>query len=87
MGKRPNKTKSLTKEEEEMLWESGQLGDKTPRSLVNTKWWLLTQHLGLRGRQEYHDMTVEDFTIEKDDSGIEFIMFAEGLTKTRQGGL
>ena len=32
-------------------------------------------------------MTVEDFTIEKDDSGIEFIMFAERLTKTRQGGL
>ena len=33
MGKRPNKAKSLTKEKEEILWENGQLGNQTPRSL------------------------------------------------------
>ena len=44
MGKRPNKARSLTKEEEEILWENGQLGDKTPRSLINTVWRLLTMH-------------------------------------------
>ena len=38
MGRRPNKAKSLTKEEEEILWESGQLGNQTPRSLINTMW-------------------------------------------------
>ena len=32
-------------------------------------------------------MTVEDFSIEKDDDGVEFITFSEGPTKTRQGGL
>ena len=32
-------------------------------------------------------MVVEDFCIEKDDDGVEFITFSEGLTKTRQGGL
>ena len=36
MGKRPNKAKSLTKEEEEILWQNGQLGNQTPRSLINT---------------------------------------------------
>ena len=87
MGRRPNKAKSLTKEEEEILWESGQLGNQTPRSLINTMWWLLTMHFGLRGRQEHHDMMVEDFSIEKDDDGVEFITFSEGPTKTRQGGL
>ena len=30
MGKQPNKAQSLTKEEEEMLWDNGQLGDKIP---------------------------------------------------------
>ena len=67
MGKRPNKAKSLKKEEEEIPWENDQLGNPTPRSLINTMWWLLTMHFGLRGRQEHHDMMVEDFSIEKDD--------------------
>ena len=32
-------------------------------------------------------MMVEDFSIEKDYDGVEFITFSEGPTKTRQGGL
>ena len=32
-------------------------------------------------------MKVEDFCLQKDDDGNEFLTFAEGLTKTRQGGL
>lgn len=44
-------------------------------------------HFGLRGRQEHHDMMVEDISIERDDDGVEFITFSEGPTKTRQGGL
>ena len=44
-------------------------------------------HFGLRGRQEHHDMMVDDFSIGKDDDGVEFITFSEGPTKTRQGGL
>jgi len=41
-GKLPNKSRSLTREEEEALWESGQLGNSSPRSLLNTMWWLLS---------------------------------------------
>ncbi|CAH3018925.1 unnamed protein product [Porites evermanni] len=37
-------------------------------------WFLLTQHFGLRGCQEHHDMYVEDFAFRKPP-------------KTRQGGL
>jgi len=86
-GKLPNKSRSLTREEEEVLWECGQLGNSSPRSLLYTMWWLLSQHLGLRGCQEHYTMNVEDFTLNKDDNGNEFITFAEGPTKTRQGGL
>jgi len=50
-------------------------------------WWLLTQHFGLRGRQELHDMKVDDFQLCKDDKYVEFLQFTEGQTKTRQGGL
>ena len=44
-------------------------------------------HFGLRGRQEHHDMNVEDLTIQKGDKRIELLTFAEEPTKTRQGGL
>ena len=82
-GKRPNRSKTLTK----VLWQNGQLGSGTPRALVNTMWWLMTKHFGLRGRQEHYQMKVEDFTLQHDDDGTEFLTFEEGLTKTRQGGL
>ena len=86
-GKRPNKARNLTKEEEELLWKENKLGSTTPEALVNTMWWLLTQHFGLRGRQEHHDMKVDDFQLCKDDNGMKFVQFTEGQTKTRQGGL
>ncbi|XP_015763345.1 PREDICTED: uncharacterized protein KIAA1958-like [Acropora digitifera] len=86
-GKRPNRSRSLTKEEEEVLWQNGQLGGGTSRALLNTMWWLLTQHFGLQVRQEHHQMKVEDFTLQREDDGNEFLTFAEGQTKTRQEGL
>ena len=48
---------------------------------------MLTQHFGLRGRQEHRNTKVEDFCLQRDDDGIEYLTFAEGSTKTRQGGL
>ena len=55
-----------------------------PEALLSTKWWILTQHYGLRGRSEHHDMKVDDFQLCKDDNGVEFVQFTEGQTKNRQ---
>lgn len=87
MGKRPNKARSLTREEEEVLWEAEKFGTKTPDALICTLWWVLTQFFGLRGRQEHHGMKMEDFQLCTNDDGVEFVQFTEGPTKTRQGGL
>ena len=87
MGKKPNKSHSLTLEEENVLWECGQLGTGTGRSLTNSMWYLLTQHFGLRGRQEHHSMQVEDFVFKTDDEGHRFVTYKESMTKTRGGGL
>ena len=81
------RSRSLNKEEEEVLWGNGQLGGGTPRALLNTMWWLLTQRFGLRGRQKHNQMKVEDFTLQRDNDGNEFLTFAEVPTKTKQGGL
>ena len=86
-GKKPNKACSLTVEEEEVLWECGQLGSHSPSSIINTLWWKLTQHFGLRGRQEHHGMKLEDFMLKLADGGKEYLTFSEGITKTRQSGL
>ena len=58
-GKRPNKARQLSEEEEEILWKSEKLGGKTPESLIHTMWWLLTQQFGLWGRQEHHGMRLK----------------------------
>ncbi|XP_066910901.1 uncharacterized protein KIAA1958-like [Clytia hemisphaerica] len=87
MGKRPNKAISLTRAEEETLWECGQFGIENAFSLINTIWWQFTMHFGLRGRQEHHIMKVEDFTWKVDEEGNEFLTFAESFSKTRQNGL
>ena len=86
-GKRPNAANALTAEEEKMLWSEQSLGDCSPRVLSQTMWWILTQHFGLRGRQEHHSMEVEDFSFCVDDSSTEYVTFKENPTKTRQGGL
>ena len=72
MGKRPNKARSLTEEEEEVLWEREKFGSKTPGALISSTWWLLTQFFG--------------FQLCKNDEGMEFMQFTQGPTKTRQGG-
>ena len=87
MGKHPNKARSLTEEEEEVLWEAEKFGSKPPEALISSMWWLLTQFFGLCGRQEHHAMKMEDFQLCKNDERMEFVQCTEDPTKTRQGGL
>ena len=49
--------------------------------------YFFTQHFGLRGCREHHDMFVEDFSFSKHDNGVEYVTYEENPTKTRQGGL
>ena len=50
MGRKPNRSRSLSLEDEVVLWNSKQLDSHTSKSLINTVWFLLTQHFGMRGR-------------------------------------
>ena len=58
-------------QDEEQLWKNRVLGEQNPKSLLYTLWCLLTLHFGLRGRQEHHEMFVEDFSLNRDDQGTE----------------
>ena len=86
-GKRPNKSHPLEHSHETALWEKGQLGDFNGRALTNVNFKNLTEHLGLRGRQEHYNSFVEDFVIHQHEDGSQSVEFNEGPTKTRSGGL
>ena len=81
------KTNSLTRQEEDILWDCGQLDVKTPESVIATFLWQLTQHFGLRGRQEHHSMRAENFSFQKDKIRASYIVYTDGIAKTRKSGL
>ena len=83
-GKRPNKARQLSVEEEEILWKSEKLGGKTSESLIQTLWWLLTQQFGLCGRQEHHGMRLEDIRTMKGDDGLDLLSLLKGQQKPAQ---
>ena len=87
-GKRKHASHALSEADEEFLWQSGELGKHSAQALLNVNFKNVTEHFGLRGRQEHYSMIVEDFSIiTSPDSAVKYVTFKEGPTKTRQGGL
>ena len=86
-GKVHNRARSLSRAEENILWESGQLGCNSSRSLIQTVWWSNCLHFGMRGREEHHSLKIEQVRLETDENGRRYISYMEGLSKTRNKGL
>ena len=86
-GRRPNASDPLTKEEEDLLWERGQLGDHNPEVLVRTSWYTSTMHFGWRSRDEQRKVCLGDFQLKSDlVDGKEYLeLCVERGTKTRTG--
>ena len=78
-GKRTHRAQSLNAEEEEILWECGQLGTFTSESLANTVFWLLIQHFGLRGRQQHHDMKWRTFVSRRITTVLNLLLLVKVL--------
>ena len=78
----------ITEKEEELLWERGALGCSDAKTLNRTVFYTLSQHFGTRGRQEHHDIRIEELKVVKSPNGeTDYVQWTEGLTKTRKGGL
>ena len=45
-GNKENRAEPITEDEEDLLWKSKQLGGDTPKSLLQTLWFLTTKHMG-----------------------------------------
>ena len=59
-GKRRNKADGVTREEEEILWAKGVLGNSNPTSLNYTIFYTISQQFGTRGQQEHHQIRIEE---------------------------
>ena len=88
-GKRMQKMKAgVITEEEELLWERGALGCDDAKTLNRIVFYTLSQYFGARGRQEHHDIRIEEFKVVKSPNGeTYYVQWTEGLMKTRKGGL
>ena len=69
----------------QLMWQSGELGSETGRTLQNTLFFYLTIGFGLRGCHESRQLQWGDVTLQRDSDGKEFLQFRERLTKTRKG--
>ena len=78
----------IIEKEEELLWERDALGCNDAKTLNRTVFYTLSQHFGTRGRQEHHDIRIEELKVVKSpNSETDYVQWTEGLTKTRKGGL
>ena len=89
-GNKPLRSDALSEEDEQKLWETGQLGLHNPESLLNTVWFHTTKMLGHRALQEARQMTPGDFNFVTEMKGGEetcaHIKWNERETKTRTAG-
>ena len=83
----PNRARSLSGAEENIILESGQLGCNSSRSLIQTVWWYNCLHFGLRGREEHNSLKIKQFRLEIDENRRRYVSYTEGLSKTTNKGL
>ena len=58
------------------LWESGQLGDRSPQVLQSTVWFYAMMHFGWRGGDEHRRACYGDFRGGVSDDGREYFEFS-----------
>ena len=76
-GGKPNAPEPLEKEDLEKLWATGALRDGTPETLQDTIWYLLTLHMGMRGRDEHYKLLYGDFDVKSTTDGSKYVEFNE----------
>ena len=83
-GSRPNRVESLSAEQEDRLWLTGQLGTDSAETVHNTLWYFVTKLLEFRGSHEARQLQWGSLKLREDENTV-FLEFTERETKTRTG--
>ena len=85
-GQKPKAAKAVSADEENLMWEKGQPGDSSPRTLIFSVWYYFTKCFGLWGRNEHRQLLLGDVVLKKDPvNGREFLEYSERMTETWDG--
>jgi hypothetical protein len=76
----------ISRDHEERLWTSGVIGHESSEALLHGGFFFYNcKLLGLRGRDEHHDLDISKFEVGEDDNG-KLIQFVGRANKTFKGG-
>ena len=82
VGSEKNSAQPFTKEDENILWEQGVLGTRSPASLLRAVFLYNGKNFCLRGGEEHRSLKLSQFT--KTQNGY---VYTENASKNRQGGI
>ena len=82
-GKLANPSRSLSLEDEQILWTHGEFG-KTHHGLYHIHYGGISV-CGIRGRSEHYNLQIEDLAVENDEKR-EFVIVYEIITENHWGG-
>jgi len=71
----------ITKDMEDIMWTTGVLGDRDPKQLVETLFYVLGLHLAIRGRNEHRHLRFQpaQITVKTSDDGRKFLEYREDV--------
>ena len=77
----------FSESEEIFMWQHGILGNSSSEILQYTLYFYNCKLFGLRGREEHHDLKVNDFVLGYDCEGTQYIEYTSRSRKNFNGGL
>ena len=86
VGSSSKSTEPITKDDEQLLWFSGQLDPSTPRGLLNAVFFLNGKNCVLRGGAEHRDLKISQIVRNVSPEGKERYTYTERCLKNRAGG-
>lgn len=85
LGNKKNRADSLIVDDENIMWETGALGEGDAETLQNTVWFVIANNLGFRGCHKSRQLSVGDLEEKTDNKGNTYFEWTERISKTRQG--
>ena len=87
VGTKKRQAEPILASEEEILWERGLLGDKSPQSLLDTMVWMCGLYFALHSGQEHRSLRPGQIELVEVPGKTPFLRYYEDVSKNNPGGL
>ena len=89
LGSKKRQAEPLSQQEEEMLWQKGLLGDKNPKTLLDTMIFCNGLYFVLRSGREHRQLRLRPCQIQLIENKGErpYLQYTEDVSKNRPGGI